>query len=174
MKLKRFLTTIIMIGSLICIPTICTANTSAATNLDNTETRITPSEVKSLPGGGEAYIYYIDGVKNTFFVPPKGFNPLKATDAQLAEYGFQPRPIDEKLLAEWEDVMSHYKSTPIPTSIHVKKKDNSEKDIKTDISIVSASSISNSILGASTTSTVKSKNWSDITRLAVQVRLKQL
>lgn len=57
MKLKKFLTTIIMIGSLICIPVICTTNAFAATNLDNIETRMTPSEVKSLPGGGEAYIY---------------------------------------------------------------------------------------------------------------------
>lgn len=46
----------------------------------------------------------------------------KATDAQLEEYGFQPRPTDVKALAEWEDIMSHYKRTPVPKTIHVRKK----------------------------------------------------
>lgn len=48
--------------------------------------------VNSLPGGGKAYIYYIQGIKTTFKVPPKGFNACKATDKQLAEYGLPPRP----------------------------------------------------------------------------------
>lgn len=44
-----------------------------------------------------------------FPVPPSGFDPLKATDAQIANYGFPRRPdpsIHPRLHAQWERVMS--------------------------------------------------------------------
>jgi hypothetical protein len=41
--------------------------------------------------------------------PPANFNPLKASDAELAEYNFPERPTDPQSLADWEDAMGDYK-----------------------------------------------------------------
>lgn len=59
----------------------------------------------------------------TFPVPPFGFNPLNATDAQLAEYAFPPRPTnDTSELALWNQEMSYYKVTDRPNvSAYIKK-----------------------------------------------------
>lgn len=39
--------------------------------------------------------------------PPAGFNPLTATAAQLAAYGFPPRPSNAAALALWDNAMVH-------------------------------------------------------------------
>ena len=78
-------------------------------------TPLQPISVKPLPDGGRAYIYSIDGTTATFPVPPPGFDPLHASDAQLAEYGFQARPpSDSVAYASWAETMSSYRSTPVP------------------------------------------------------------
>jgi hypothetical protein len=41
-----------------------------------------------------------------YVVPPPDFNPLTASDAQLAEYQFPSRPSDPTALAQWERFMS--------------------------------------------------------------------
>ncbi len=41
--------------------------------------------------------------------PPLGFDPLTATDQELAEYGFPARPTDATGLAIWQKAMSHAK-----------------------------------------------------------------
>lgn len=76
---------------------------------------LTPSHVVSLPGGGKGYIYYINGVKNEVPVPAAGFSPLTASDAQLQEYGFPPRPQNPNELAQWKSDMSHWKRVAAPT-----------------------------------------------------------
>src|SRR5438093_8674568 len=50
--------------------------------------------ITALPGGGASYNYTVDGVSVSYPVPPQGFSPLAATDQQLSEYGFPPRPTD--------------------------------------------------------------------------------
>jgi hypothetical protein len=45
----------------------------------------------SLAGGGKSYTYSVNGTTITYDVPPPGFNPLKASDAQLQEYNLPTR-----------------------------------------------------------------------------------
>jgi hypothetical protein len=87
---------------------------------DNAITHLNVSEIKSLSDGGYDYIYNIDGHDNIYHVPPHGFNPLTATDAQLDEYGFPARPSDPDQLKHWENIMSHCKSTLIPDVVSMK------------------------------------------------------
>jgi hypothetical protein len=79
-------------------------------------TPLQPISVNLLPDGGRAYVYSMpDGSTATFPVPPARFDPLHAFDAQLAEYGFQPRPAtDSVAYASWADSMASYRSTPVP------------------------------------------------------------
>jgi hypothetical protein len=78
-------------------------------------TPLTPISVRPLPDGGVAYSYSIDGTIATFPVPPPHFDPLHASDALLAEYGFQPRPAaDSVAYPAWVETMSSYRSTPVP------------------------------------------------------------
>lgn len=70
--------------------------------------------IEELSDGGKIYVYYIDGIENDFPVPPEGFNPVKASDEDLATYGFPPRPTEGEELAEWTKNMSAYKYTPVP------------------------------------------------------------
>lgn len=58
--------------------------------------------------------YTLSDVGISMHVPPTGFNPLTATDAQLAYYGFPTRPTDAQGLANWTAVWSHYKSFTVP------------------------------------------------------------
>lgn len=37
--------------------------------------------------------------------PPKGFNPVNATDVELQLYNFPPRPTDEKELKHWKEIV---------------------------------------------------------------------
>jgi hypothetical protein len=68
----------------------------------------------------------IPGVR-TYAEPPKGFNPVMATDKQLATYGFPPRPnqqAEPDHYALWERVMRaanirwHGELKPLPVSRH--------------------------------------------------------
>jgi hypothetical protein len=73
-----------------------------------------PVKVKSLTGGGNLYIYDVNGNIQEYPVPPKGFDPLTATASQLQEYGFPARPTDPTGLEQWRSIWSHYRSTPTP------------------------------------------------------------
>jgi hypothetical protein len=58
----------------------------------------------ALPGGGVM----------TTTTPLPSFDPLAASDAQLAEYDFPPRPSDAAGLQEWTNAMSSYTSDDPP------------------------------------------------------------
>lgn len=77
------------------------------------------SSVTPLPGGGNAYNYDENGTMVTDLVPPPGFNPAMASDAQLDEYGFPPRPTDPHALATWQDEMTQWTAVAPPTSFQV-------------------------------------------------------
>jgi hypothetical protein len=83
-------------------------------------THLNVSSIQPLPDGGNDYIYNIDGHEHIYHVPPAGFNPLTATDAQLDEYGFPARPLDPVQLEQWKKGMSYYENTPIPDVIQIK------------------------------------------------------
>jgi len=74
-----------------------------------------------LPGGGESINFIIDGVVNSYLVPPNNFNPKKATNEQLAEYGLPTRPSDPALLKDWEKEMKNFKHAVKPLKAYVKK-----------------------------------------------------
>ena len=91
--------------------------------LDQTNwTAETPISVTALPDGGASYNYAMsDGTTCSVLVPPKNFKPLKATDAQLVEYGFDPRPTDPILLAQWTAEMKTWKGCANPKKLFQKK-----------------------------------------------------
>lgn len=71
--------------------------------------------VNALPDGGSSYDYSVNGSTVRFFVPPAGFDPSTATDAQLDEYGFPERPTDSTAYARWQAEMSDWKgAAPAP------------------------------------------------------------
>lgn len=55
-----------------------------------------------LPDGGHSYIYDVDGLRTEYLVPPPGFDPRTASDAQLDTYGIPSRPTDAADLPEWQ------------------------------------------------------------------------
>ena len=63
---------------------------------------------EKLPDGGREYIYRAEGVKQTYRIPPKGFNPLKASPKQLDEYGFPPRPSGGPELKQWKRMAKNF------------------------------------------------------------------
>lgn len=50
---------------------------------------------------------------------PTGFNPLRATPAELATYGFPPKPpkVDSSALASWTNAMLHAKNEVSPKAV---------------------------------------------------------
>lgn len=67
------------------------------------------TRVKPLPGGGEAAIYDEGRQTLTVLTPPKRFNPLTATKAQLSEFGLPTRPTKPAQLAVWRTEMGHWR-----------------------------------------------------------------
>ena len=59
--------------------------------------------------GTTIYDFTGDGTWSDESVPPPGFDPLTATDAQLAASGFPPRPAghDAAALAAWKSAVGH-------------------------------------------------------------------
>jgi hypothetical protein len=62
----------------------------------------------ALAGGGDAYDYG----DYTVLVPPRHFNPLKASDRQLREYGM---PTQKQIGRRWRVLMRHYRYAKAPT-----------------------------------------------------------
>jgi hypothetical protein len=69
--------------------------------------------VKSLAGGGTGVYYNLNGHQVEFLTPPRGFNPARASAAQLSEYGFPPRPATRAARARWASSVSS-KTAPAP------------------------------------------------------------
>ncbi len=101
--------------------TSSTSSTTTSTVSPGTCATTQPSRtsVTSIPGGGTLYSYDDNGTTQNFPVPPSGFDPLTASASQLAEYDFPPRPptSQPKTLAEWQTVMTDYRSTVKPDPI---------------------------------------------------------
>jgi hypothetical protein len=70
--------------------------TNTATDVNSVSQVVYYSKKQVLADGGIRYTFIINGVENVLHVPPVGFDPMKATDAQLAEYGYPARPKDQK------------------------------------------------------------------------------
>lgn len=68
----------------------------------------------SLPGGGTSYDYLVHGARVEFLMPPKGFDPSKATNTQLEEYGFPSRPSSPAALARWSAEMGSWRAATRP------------------------------------------------------------
>ncbi len=69
--------------------------------------------VRALPGGGEAYIYSIDGSKAEVLVPPRSFDPLTAPVWRLSEYGI-PTAKEVGSRSRWIKIMraARYSAPP--------------------------------------------------------------
>ncbi|MCL2323644.1 MAG: hypothetical protein FWC47_16235 [Oscillospiraceae bacterium] len=80
-----------------------------------------PSSITPLPGGGESVNFIINGVTNSYPIPPNNFNPKKATNEQLAEYGLPLRPSDPNLQKDWENQLKNFKKAVKPSKAYVKK-----------------------------------------------------
>jgi hypothetical protein len=74
-----------------------------------------PSQVETTVDGGEIYTYPTPIGTVTEPVPPAGFQPLQATDEQLALYGFPARPTDPDALAAWTSLLSAYQTSSPPS-----------------------------------------------------------
>lgn len=113
MKLRKKLLAVTLTA--VSVLSLCSMETYAETNEVKTSSPVCDS-VEEYPDGGKKYTYYIEGVANHCYVPPTGFNPLTASDEELARYYFPPRPdaAEEESYAQWVDLMSNYKGTPEP------------------------------------------------------------
>jgi hypothetical protein len=78
---------------------LATASMSCSRAKSSDDCRPIPlARVVTYPDGGKAYVYK-NGLAQA--VPPAGFDPIRASSAQLARYGFPPRPRDPERLAAW-------------------------------------------------------------------------
>lgn len=83
------------------------------------------SEPRDGDGLGRQYTFVSStGIDVTQILPPPSWRPLHATDAQLALYGFQPRPTDPALMADWEKAATAFRSAGDPGYCSTKLKDN--------------------------------------------------
>lgn len=78
------------------------------------ETAVRATAAGKTADGGFVYDFTIAGKLNEVRVPPASFKPLTASDAQLAEYGFEPRPTDSAALAHWTAIFAGFKGVPLP------------------------------------------------------------
>jgi hypothetical protein len=75
------------------------------------------AELSQCAGITEGTVHAVIGVPAAFSVqPPAKFDPLTATDAELACYGFPKRPSSVTALAHWQDVMAHAQTYVVPAS----------------------------------------------------------
>jgi len=142
-KGKLTLITALSITLVLCLNVMCYATTITNPAIDpvTTEDSITvvdatydptigdptsydvysPSSITPLPGGGVSVNFIINGMTNSYLVPPNNFNPKKATNEQLEEYGLPTRPSDPNALKDWEKQIKNYKKAVKPSKAYVKK-----------------------------------------------------
>lgn len=72
------------------------------------------TRVFALAGGGEEYDFNVDGSSIIYRIPPNGFDPLMATDQQLAYYQLPPRPSTQAGLQRWTATVAHARPAPVP------------------------------------------------------------
>jgi hypothetical protein len=83
------------------------------------------AKVVHYPDGGSTYTfaYGDEGNTETIGQPPQGFDPLKASDEELARYSFPPRPsavndkeVTQQSLAQWEGLVSKFEKAGPPST----------------------------------------------------------
>lgn len=113
---RRVISSITTLAIAMSFGTVNALEAYKAEEYEQTVVKLNYERIDELSDGGKIYIYCIDGVEHKFPVPPEGFNPLAATDEQLNTYGFPARPDEEssKDYEYWVEIMSSYKSTPVP------------------------------------------------------------
>ncbi len=90
--------------------------TTASSSLAATEVTIT-AVVTELPEGGQLYTYnFPDGGVMIVPYPAADFNPLTASDRELEELYFDPRPAALEELATWTSIMEHYERGEAPST----------------------------------------------------------
>jgi hypothetical protein len=87
----------------------------SADQLESCGYTVYQATVSPLPGGGEQYSYSgQNGIFASTAMPPSGFDPTTASAAQLAEYGYPPRPAPPQSDATWTEMVSIPRSQPEP------------------------------------------------------------
>ncbi|WP_154674041.1 hypothetical protein [Nakamurella lactea] len=67
------------------------------------------------PGPARAQVRHMairDGDDFAQVIPPDGFDPLRADDTELLNFGISPRPTDQSMLADWTETMGRFKAAP--------------------------------------------------------------
>lgn len=67
--------------------------------------------VHALPDGGSSHDYNVLGTLVRVYVAPQNFVPSTATNTQLDEYGFPPRPTQPAALAAWTAEMTNWRGS---------------------------------------------------------------
>ena len=95
-----------------------TSSTADPTDVASISTSITlNADTAALPDGGTISTYtFPNGSVLTVPTPPAGFDPLTASDAELALYDFPARPTDATDLADWTRAMAAYTSDLPPAN----------------------------------------------------------
>lgn len=78
-----------------------------------------PSASWNATDGSTHYVYSVSNGTESYATPTSGFNPLTASDAELASLNFPPRPSSGTALASWTAAMQDWRSTPAMTSLPV-------------------------------------------------------
>ncbi len=64
-----------------------------------------------IAGGGTKYSYALPGSSDEYMTvnePPKDFDPLKASDAELRAWGFPPRPSNAGGIEQWRELVGGF------------------------------------------------------------------
>jgi len=117
--LRRFLILAVLLGGLGAAPVqmVTAADSSlvaAACPPGTTPLKPVTTRVRGDGGTDTYYDVEHDGSLTDVPIPPVGFDPLGATDAQLASYGLPPRPTDTAELVSWSTDMASWKRNPDP------------------------------------------------------------
>jgi len=77
--------------------------------------QLTLAQIPQCAGVTEGVAYTIDASRGIFSVePPAGFDPITASDAALACYGFPSRPDSGPALAHWQGIVRHAEHYVVP------------------------------------------------------------
>ncbi len=80
-----------LLSSVVMAVSAQTAFAYSGSGANNSYPEYQCDHIEYLDDGGRIYVYFIDGIKNSFPVPPDGFDPLTASDEDLSTYGFPPK-----------------------------------------------------------------------------------
>ena len=99
---KKIISSITAIAMALSLSTELSLEAYDSAEEEQKSVKLDYDRVEELPDGGKIYVYVVDGVENSFPVPPEDFQPLTATDEQLETYGFPPRS-DKDNQKEYEE-----------------------------------------------------------------------